>query len=375
MTQKQPILIGTSGWSYGSWRGPFFDRDIPVARHLEFYAERFATTELNGVFYRTPTVEAVRSWAERTPESFVFAWKASKFITHWKRLTHKCRNSLALMESRLRLLGDKAGPVLFQLPPQFHKNRERLASFLRLLSKRRRYAFEFRHSSWYEDDILDLLRDRDIALCISDHADAPAPWIVTARHVYVRGHGPTGQYRDHYPAKTLQLWADRIGELHRSGHDVSVYFDNDQKSAAPKDGLRLMAMVRSLGLAQLRRPELPSGSRVGLSGESRAKESAMPRGDKSSYTDKQKRKAQHIEEGYEKRGVSSKGAERRAWATVNKETGGGKKSGSGRGKSENRSASRKGGRLGGRAAARRPAAARSASARKGARTRQRRAAS
>jgi plasmid stabilization system protein ParE len=139
--------------------------------------------------------------------------------------------------------------------------------------------------------------------------------------------------------------------------------------------MHLMALVQSLGMAQPRRPELASGARVGLSGEPRAKESAMPRGDKSSYTGKQKRKAQHIEEGYEKRGVSAKEAERRAWATVNKESGGGKKSGSGRGKPENRSASRKGGRLGGRAAARRPAAARSASARKSARTRQRRAAS
>jgi uncharacterized protein YecE (DUF72 family) len=374
MMRGRPILIGTSGWSYPSWRGPFFDRSVPVARHLEFYAERFATTELNGVFYRTPSVEAVRSWAERTPDDFVFAWKASKFITHWKRLTDKCRNSLELMESRLRLLGGKAGPVLFQLPPQFRKNRERLACFLRLLPPRRRYAFEFRHASWYEHDVLDLLRDNEIALCISDHHDAPAPWTVTADHVYVRGHGPTGQYRDHYPSKTLRSWARLLCDLQRRRHDVYVYFDNDQKSAAPKDALRLAEMIRSMGAPEGTNPELWSRVGVGPAREFRAKESVMPRGDKSSYTTKQKRKAQHIEEGYEKRGVSHKEAERRAWATVNKETGGGKKSGSGRGKPENRSASRKGGRLGGRSAARRPAAARSASARKAARTRQRRAA-
>jgi uncharacterized protein YecE (DUF72 family) len=372
MTHRPGILIGTSGWSYRSWRGPFFDPAIPTTRHLEFYANRFSTTELNGVFYRTPTVEAVRAWAERTPDDFVFTWKASKFITHWKRLTEKCANSLDLLESRLRLLGHKAGPVLFQLPPQFQKNRERLASFLRMLSRRRRYAFEFRHASWYEHDILDLLRDHDIALCISDHHDAPAPWIATAQHIYVRGHGPTGRYRGHYTDKGLRSWATQLQHFQQQRHEIYVYFDNDQKSAAPKDALRLAALVTSSGAAGSSSEPRPHPS-VGFSGESSAKERVMPRGDKSSYTSKQKRKAEHIEEGYEDRGVSHKEAERRAWATVNKESGGGKKSGSGRGKRENRSASRKGGRKGGRASARRPASARRASARKAARTRQRRA--
>ena len=152
------ILIGTSGWSYRSWRGPFFPRQVMIKHHLQFYATQFSTAELNGVFYRTPTVEAVRAWRDGTPDDFIFAWKASKFITHWKRLTEKSRNSLALMETRLRILGAKAGPVLFQLPPQFTANRERLAGFLKLLKPQRRYAFEFRHASWYETPILDLLR-------------------------------------------------------------------------------------------------------------------------------------------------------------------------------------------------------------------------
>ena len=240
MPRPGQVLIGTSGWSYRSWRGPFFPADLALARHLEFYASRFRTTELNGVFYRTPTVEAVRGWAERTPADFVFAWKASKFITHWKRLGDNSRNSLALMESRLRLLGDKAGPVLFQLPPHFHKNRDRLFSFIKLLNKKRSYAFEFRHPSWYEDDILDLLRDRDIALCISDHHDAPSPWVATAQHVYVRGHGPTGRYRDHYSAQALTKWARQLQALRRKHRPIYVYFDNDQKSAAPRDAERLV---------------------------------------------------------------------------------------------------------------------------------------
>jgi uncharacterized protein YecE (DUF72 family) len=237
------ILIGTSGWSYRSWRGPFFPDKLPARSHLEFYAEHFPTTELNGVFYRTPTVEAVRGWAERTPEHFVFAWKASKFITHWKRLKDTSRNSLDLMESRLRLLGRKAGPVLFQLPPQFEKDRERLAAFLKMLRVRHDYAFEFRHPSWYEDDIIDLLRDNGVALCISDHHDAPSPWLVTANHVYVRGHGPQGRYRGHYRPNVLSKWSRWLQQQRKKGHSATVYFDNDQKSAAPKDAAQLIDLL------------------------------------------------------------------------------------------------------------------------------------
>jgi uncharacterized protein YecE (DUF72 family) len=237
------ILIGTSGWSYQSWRGPFFPREVMIKHHLQFYATQFSTAELNGVFYRTPTVEAVRAWRDGTPDDFIFAWKASKFITHWKRLTEKSRNSLALMETRLRILGRKAGPVLFQLPPQFTANRERLAGFLKLLKPKRRYAFEFRHASWYERPILDLLREHDISLCLSDHHDAPAPWQVTASFVYVRGHGPGGRYKGSYSDKTLHEWAGKIAGWQRQRRDVYVYFDNDQKSAAPFDALRLMRLL------------------------------------------------------------------------------------------------------------------------------------
>jgi uncharacterized protein YecE (DUF72 family) len=237
------ILIGTSGWSYASWRGPFFPREVMVKHHLQFYATQFSTAELNGVFYRTPTIEAVRGWRDNTPDDFVFAWKASKFITHWKRLTDKSRNSLALLESRLRILGPKAGPVLLQLPPMFTANYDRLASFLRLLQARRRYAFEFRHPSWYQPAVLRLLREHDISLCLSDHHDAPAPWQVTASFVYVRGHGPGGRYKDHYSDRTLRSWARDIAKWKRGGRDVYVYFDNDQKSAAPADALRLMKLT------------------------------------------------------------------------------------------------------------------------------------
>jgi uncharacterized protein YecE (DUF72 family) len=248
------IRIGTSGWHYGSWWGPFFPEDIKKKDALRYYSSQFPATELNAPFYRTPTLEAVRAWVEQTPHDFLFAWKASKFITHWKRLLPHARNSVDLLETRLKALGRKCGPVLFQLPPGFSADRERLAGFLKMLPRRRRYVFEFRHASWYDDAVFDLLRAHDVALCISDHHDAPAPWEVTARHVYLRPHGPGGRYRGSYDDATLRAWARRIRRWQRDGRDVFCFFDNDQKSAAPMDARRLTALVT---------PKRPRSSRSG----------------------------------------------------------------------------------------------------------------
>jgi uncharacterized protein YecE (DUF72 family) len=237
------VLIGTSGWHYDSWRGPFFPTGLPLKSQLQFYASQFQTTELNGVFYRTPSLDAVRAWQAQTGKDFVFAWKASKFITHWKRLSENSANSLALIEERLALLGDKAGPILFQLPPNFAADGDRLRFFFRLLTKRRRYSFEFRHPSWYQPSIMKILAAHNAALCLSDHHDAPAPWKRTADFVYVRGHGPGGRYKDHYSRQMLSKWAMRIRSWNRQGCDVFVYFDNDQKSAAPADALVLRHLL------------------------------------------------------------------------------------------------------------------------------------
>jgi uncharacterized protein YecE (DUF72 family) len=242
-TAAAAIRIGTSGWTYDSWRGALYPPKLAKKDWLRFYGTQFSSAEINASFYRTPTLEAVRAWREQTPHGFVFAWKASKFITHWKRLTEKCDNSIALMVTRLKPLGPKAGIVLFQLPPRFVKNAERLESFLKMLPRRYRYAFEFRHTSWYDDDVFDILRKRKVALCISDHADAPAPWLTTSPHVYVRGHGPSGRYHSSYPEPTLRRWADAIMAWQAEGRDVFVYFDNDQKAAAPGDAERLIRMI------------------------------------------------------------------------------------------------------------------------------------
>jgi uncharacterized protein YecE (DUF72 family) len=237
------VWIGTSGWTYEAWRGPFYPGNIPDKNLLGCYAGRFSTTEINASFYRTPTIEAVREWRDRTPNNFLFSWKASKFITHWKRLTEKCENSIDLMETRLKVLGPKLSTVLFQLPPNFSKDQERLRSFLKMLSRRRRYAFEFRHKSWYDDAVFALLQESDIALCISDHRDAPSPWVLTASHVYVRAHGPGGSYQGSYSTRELRRWARAISAWRAQKREVMIYFDNDQKAAAPMDADRLLGLL------------------------------------------------------------------------------------------------------------------------------------
>jgi uncharacterized protein YecE (DUF72 family) len=237
------VRIGTSGWHYDSWRGPFFPDRLGLKHQLQYYASQFDTAELNGVFYRTPTRQAVQRWYAETGDDFIFAWKASRFITHWKRLSQSAVNSLALLEERLSLLHEKAGPILFQLPPHFEVDDGRLTAFLRLLTRKQRYCFEFRHPSWYAPRILRLLHAHDIALCLSDHHDAPAPWKRTADFIYIRGHGPGGRYRGRYATSTLEQWASRI-RVWRKQHDVYVYFDNDRKSAAPADALKLQQLLR-----------------------------------------------------------------------------------------------------------------------------------
>jgi uncharacterized protein YecE (DUF72 family) len=237
------LRIGCSGWAYAHWRGGvFYPQGLKAKDELGYYASRFDTAEINGSFYRLPSESAVDGWANRTPDGFLFAWKASRYLTHMKRLKDPAE-PLELMFSRTDRLGGKLGPILFQLPPRMARDDERLESFLRLLPARRRYVFEFRHPSWYDDQVFDRLRRRDVALCISDHHHAPAPWVRTASFVYVRGHGPGGGYAGSYPEVTLNDWAGRVLTFMGGGADVFCYFDNDPEGAAPKDAQRMVTLT------------------------------------------------------------------------------------------------------------------------------------
>ena len=235
------VLIGTSGWHYNSWRGPFFPKDLPLKSQLQFYASQFSSTELNGVFYRTPTREAVESWR---PDGKGFRVRVESIEIH-----HPLEPTVGKLCQQPRTA--RRPPFLawkqgwadpFSLPPNFRADADRLGEFFKMLSSKRRYSFEFRDPSWYTPSILKMLAERNISLCLSDHHDAPAPWKRTADFVYVRGHGPGG-LRGHYDDRTLREWARRIRSWKKQGKDVYVYFDNDQKSAAPADALKLRQML------------------------------------------------------------------------------------------------------------------------------------
>jgi uncharacterized protein YecE (DUF72 family) len=239
------IRVGTSGWHYKSWHGPFYPQSLKIKDFLDYYAGRFDTAEINNSFYRLPTEQAVKAWRESVPEGFLFAWKVSRFITHMKKLKG-IEESIDLVFGRMAGLGDAFGPVLFQLPPMLRandENRERLARCLSLVPENRRIAFEFRHPSWYEEQTFRILRDHNTALCLSDHADAPAPWLTTADFIYVRAHGTNGRYAGSYSEETLGGWASQIAEWRRNGRDVYVYFDNDIKSAAPGNAQTLLKFL------------------------------------------------------------------------------------------------------------------------------------
>lgn len=236
------LRIGCSGWVYKDWRGPFYPPGVKVKDQLAYYATRFDTAEINASFYRLPSEAAVAAWRDGVPDGFVFAWKASRFLTHNKKLNDP-EDSLKLIVSRMEPLGDRFGPILFQLPPMLRINLQRLETFLKLLPAGRRCTVEFRHPSWYDAQVLRLLAEHDVALCLSDHHDAPSPWEATASFVYVRCHGPGGFYFGRYGDEELAALAARVAGWRASGRDVYAYFDNDVKSAAPQDADRLIALT------------------------------------------------------------------------------------------------------------------------------------
>ena len=238
------IRIGTSGWLYKAWRGgAFYPQGLKQREEFAYYAKHFDTVEINGSFYRLPIEGAPERWRRQAPKGFVYAWKYPRWLTHYYRLKDPA-DSYARVFGRMRGLGDRQGPVLFQLPPGLRIDRDRLANAIMLLPRGVRAAYEFRHPSWYDPSVFSLLAEHDAALCISDHADAPAPWERVASWSYIRGHGASGRYHGAYGEAVLEAWAERIQALAARGDDVFCYFDNDVEAAAPADALRLKALVR-----------------------------------------------------------------------------------------------------------------------------------
>ncbi len=236
--------IGTSGWHYKHWSGRFYPTGLKPADQFRYYQSFFDTVEINNSFYRLPSLETFKKWNADTPESFLFSVKASRFITHMKKLSDP-EPALDLLLSRASGLEKKLGPLLFQLPPGWKVNTERFNDFIHALPVDQRIAIEFRNSSWYSESVYEMLRKRNCAFCIYELAGHQSPLVVTADFVYARLHGPGEKYQGCYTNESLKVWAERIVQWEHEGKDVYIYFDNDQEGFAAFNAITLNDMVNA----------------------------------------------------------------------------------------------------------------------------------
>jgi uncharacterized protein YecE (DUF72 family) len=243
MTAPGHIRIGTSGWSYRHWIGPFYPEGMASRAFLPHYAAHFETAEINNTFYRLPSADTLAHWAAETPPGFLFACKASRYITHMKKLKDPGESTARFFDAA-RSLGERCGPILFQLPPNWQCNADRLTSFLAGLPRGFRYAFEFRDPSWFAQPVYEALQAANAALVIYDLEGETSPLQVTGDFVYVRLHGPSAQaYQGRYDDAALAEWASRLVAWREAGRDVFCYFDNDKSGHAPLDAARLKARI------------------------------------------------------------------------------------------------------------------------------------
>ena len=247
-----PLFIGTSGWQYRDWRGSFYPQKLPQGQWLEHYAARFQTVEVNNAFYRLPEATTFNGWARRTPTDFVMAVKASRFLTHVKRLKEPQEPVQRFLE-RARRLGRKLGPVLIQLPPQFKVDAARLDETLALFPRDVRVAVEFRHASWFNDEVQAVLAGRRAALCLADSPWRRTPVWRTAGWGFLRLHEGTGSPRPCYPERLLESWAGTLLETW-GGAEVFVYFNNDHRCCAVHDAVRFAEIAERRGLSPTRVP-------------------------------------------------------------------------------------------------------------------------
>jgi uncharacterized protein YecE (DUF72 family) len=238
------VYIGTSGYNYPEWRGTFYPEGFPTKQMFGYYSERFRSVEINYTFYRMPTTKTTEAWRAQAPEGFTYALKASRRITHDKRLKD-CADSVQFFCDAARAMGPALGPVLFQLPPNFRADLPRLEQFLAALPADIRAAFEFRHDSWLTDEVYEALRKGGAALCIADSGDRTTPALATARHGYFRlrdeGYGPDD----------LGRWADAVAERSPDWDDVFVYFKHEEEGKGPEfaRAFRDLIVARGLTLA------------------------------------------------------------------------------------------------------------------------------
>jgi uncharacterized protein YecE (DUF72 family) len=234
------IRIGTSGFQYSEWKGSFYPEDLPAAKMLPFYAERFNTTEINYTFHRIPSAKTIDNWKALTPEKFQFALKAPQKITHWSKL-RDCADTMRYFHDVTSNLGEKLGPVLFQLPPTFKKDVVLLADFVNCLPTGARAAFEFRHESWFGDDVWQALQSRNVALCIAETEDFSTPRVITADYGYLR------LRREDYATEDVVRWTNFVREHSERWTDAFVYFKHEEAGIGPKLARQMIDLLGQHG--------------------------------------------------------------------------------------------------------------------------------
>jgi len=237
--------IGCSGWEYKHWRGDFYATSIPRTKWFEQYAQIFDTVEINNTFYRLPERSTFAAWAERAPPGFLYSVKASRFLTHMKKLKDP-EEPLDRLFSRMTALGDHLGPVLYQLPPGWKLDRGRLEHFLQVLPHGFRHVMEFRDPSWYSDEVMRMLQRKEVALCLHDMRGSATGRQRVGPFVYVRFHGASGTYNGSYADARLCDWATWLVAERRAGVDVYAYFHNDVGGHAPRNALTLRRLMEEM---------------------------------------------------------------------------------------------------------------------------------
>ncbi|MEX2592619.1 MAG: DUF72 domain-containing protein [Anditalea sp.] len=242
--EKGKIHIGTSGWHYKHWIGTFYPEGTKAAGQLAYYQKYFKTVELNNSFYGIPSPQTFENWKKAVPDDFIFSVKGNRYFTHQKKLNVQKENISEFFHHADKL-EEKAGPVLFQLPPSWKTNHQRLAEFLSKLPENHRYTFEFRNTTWYNDKVYGLLRQYNCAFCVYELAGHLSPIEITADFVYVRLHGPGDKYQGSYSDTSLKKWAEQCIQWQKEGKDVYVYFDNDQLGYAAFNARDLAKLVQT----------------------------------------------------------------------------------------------------------------------------------
>jgi uncharacterized protein YecE (DUF72 family) len=238
------IHVGTSGWSYNHWKGPFYPENLPSGKFFSFYSKVFHTVEINSSFYHLPLTKTFEKWRDSSPPDFIFALKGSRFITHIKKLSDPAEPIKKFME-RADGLAEKIGPILFQLPPSMKMDLDKLGNFVGELPRGFRFAFEFRNSSWFDSPVYSLLSDHGAAFCISELDKTISPMEVTADFVYVRLHGPSGPYKGRYSQEALKTWHEKFETWAHNSRDVYCYFDNDESGFAALNAREMLELVES----------------------------------------------------------------------------------------------------------------------------------